>query len=107
MTSTCVKPGILGARFRAVLTHSPLRVDCFPPKLKLTLSTTARGAGERRRHLRVARARGVVQRRPERFVDGVHLQVKSRTHGTQKLTGLTSLCTNPVSISGVPIQTVP
>jgi hypothetical protein len=34
-------------------------------------------------------------------------QVNSRTHVPQKLTGLISLYTNPVSILSVPIQTVP
>jgi hypothetical protein len=35
------------------------------------------------------------------------VQVNSRTHVPQKLTGPVSLCTNPVSILSVRIQTVP
>jgi hypothetical protein len=35
------------------------------------------------------------------------VQVSSRTHVPQKLTGSISLYTNPVSISSVPIRTVP
>jgi hypothetical protein len=36
-----------------------------------------------------------------------YLRVNSRTHVPSRLTGLISLCSNPVSILSVPIQTVP
>ena len=50
-------------------------------------------AGVERTHLQLASAREV--------------QVNSRTHVPQMLTGLISLCTNPVSMLRVSIQTVP
>jgi hypothetical protein len=63
-----------------------------------------------RSSLRERRERCVHRPAPSLRVDesgAITLQVNSRTHVPQKLTGLISLCTNPASISSLPIATVP
>jgi hypothetical protein len=66
--------------------------------------------GDARSSLRERRERCVHRPAPSLRVDesgAITLQVNSRTHVPQKLPGLISLCTNPASISSLPIATVP